>query len=310
MFRLKGWSILLALAALVAPALAQVCPAPFDFAYLDNLSGGRNGYYTPNGPPLPSSIIDFSQPILVPIFWGQSNNAMYAGDPHALVNTSKIFQISIQDGGIYAITNGIMLGASLNPANGSIPALVVDLLAPNFNQIFAINVSVTNTRIDEWDSTLYTKVCAGIQRLAEYGITPTTPNVTFVMSGAIGESDNAQGTPQAPQQASYASVFAKFNACGFPVTSRSFLRTASYVKGVVSAAVTNAQAWAIANVPGVWQGAFTDPIGKADRCDDDIHFTDFTAARCISFGGTGASAGATKVSILDRAAMAASGPPF
>lgn len=313
---LAFFSVVVALLAMSGEARvhAQLCcnPPAFSFAYVDVApSSGNSGYYITSCSPRLSPI-DFTKRTLALIVGGQSNEASYGGDLYVPANTANIDMIDVQNGGQYAIC-GPMLGASFNPGSpGAIPAHLADLLITNnkFDRIFVLNESVTNTLIADWDSTLYTKICASIQRLKQYGVTPTAPNVTFAIQFGIGESDNTAATSQAAQQTSYASLVSKIQACGFPTTSRFFLRTESYVTGAVASAVTGAQAFTIAHSTGVFQSGNTDTVGAADRCGDNIHMSDFTGPECISHGGSGASAGATAAALLDYNAMHASGAPF
>lgn len=251
-----------------------------------------------------SVVIDPTKKNLGLIIHGQSQTVNITPSTYVPVNSARIHQLNLFDGGLYEI-NGAMLGCTFNeqPTSygvGNVAAEVVDKLAAYWDQIFVCVTSVGGSSIAQWglpggdsfDSggSLFKRGPAAMRRFKALGITPSTPGVTFASLMTIGEADNVAGTTQANFQTRGQGFASSMLDAG---VSRVFFTQESWYQGATSAAVRAAQA-ALVNGTTIFSAGDLDTLNNSYRFDT-THFND-----------AGRAAAATIIANT----MHASGTPF
>lgn len=248
------------------------------FGASDNFAG--ISWKDTNGLSRRSPAIDPALKTLVLITSGQSLWANICPTLYIPVNAGVIDQMNIYDGALYGI-GGPLLGSSYVAAlgPGNITARLADLLVANgkFDRVIVVSTAIGSTTASMWaDATgdLYNRVPVAMARLADRGIVPGMPGVTFACIWGLGESDNHIGTSQAAFTASGVSFLSKLHSTGFK--GRIFIPRESWILGATSNAIRAAQA-ALMNGTTVFSGGNLDSLTAASRQADNTHWNDLGA---------------------------------
>lgn len=199
---------------------------------------------------------------LVMIWAGQSNMQDIAPSLYTPANPTKIDNLNICDGGVYAAVDplvGTQAGTDGNGQFGNLGLkLADDLIAANlFDRIVIVPIAEGGTAVNEWATDpVNTDIPVTLARLKARGMVPGT-NVTVIIAWGQGETDTMIGTSQASYTASMNSIISQASAAGF--TGTWFVAQESWISGAGSASVTAAQA-AVVSHPGVWAGPNIDAL--------------------------------------------------
>jgi lysophospholipase L1-like esterase len=251
-------------------------PDPYKLVGTDGVISGfpsqRLFRYNYNGRTqvLASALSGFGTPVGVGIFIGTSTSDNLVNATYSPANPTKIYNLSIDNGGIYQSVEPLLGGWSNTEsqpttpaANGNFVHVLSDKLVAAGTYATFVNVplGMTSSRIADWavGAALNDRITVAFRRLAALGL-----SANFVVI-QVGENDTAVGTSQASYAASQSSVISTIRN-SFAGTI--LISTTSYTGGTTSANVTNAQAAAINNGLGIYAGPNTDLVLSAGRWDN------------------------------------------
>ncbi len=221
---------------------------------------------------------------------GQSNGAgcNYGTGAYSIVNTGKIDNLNVYDGGIYTAASPILGGGGTGVSWG-IEAADLLVTAGWRQRVILAPLDMSSTPAADWINTSppgihYHRIVAMASRLTAKGLTPTIVWIT------IGESDAVAGTTQGNMTSRLNSLVSIVR--GFWPNVPILMSKTSYYQSVVVAAITDAQQAVIDGGTSIWLGSNTDAYtGTVTyRAADDIHFkaggktavaTDFKAATIL-----------------------------
>jgi len=278
-------------------------PDPFLMGENYRPDGWNNnrGYSDVNAKTMRLTPINAQERTLILITSGQSNMASVGPSSYTPTNASKIDNLNIYDGAIYASADPL-LGQTYAPGYGvgSIPPRIADKLITNnkFDRVILVPVASGGSSIAMWVSggPLYMRHCVAMHRLAARGIVPRMSGVTFALVWGQGESDS--GTAQSTYQTQFGQIVTKLKNCpnlSSQFNGRIFVTKQTMITNVVNATVQAAQAALVDNV-SIFSGGDIDALtGATNRQVDGTHLN-----------ATGQANAAT--TIYD--AMVASGSPF
>lgn len=259
-------------------------PDPFvpgEVLYANAIWGSNRGYSDISAKTVRATPIDTGVRNLVLIVAGQSNRTSVAPSAYTPTNPTKLDNLNLYDGQIYAAADP-MLGCSYiaggfgTPVIGCVALRVADLFVTNgiFDRVIIVPIAVAATQVAHWDTggALANRIPAAIKRCIAKGIVPGMTNVTFAIEWGQGEGDYA--TNQADYQAALNRVIANSQLAGF--IGRWFVAKQSYTNGTTFAQVVAAQT-AVLNGSTVFTSANADLLVGANRAiygTDDTHFSD------------------------------------
>jgi hypothetical protein len=259
-----------------------------------------------------SQTADPAKRTLVIVAAGQSLGGNNSGGSYTATNASKIRNLNIYDGGIYAATNPL-LGtasdqASLGPGNFLL-RLADDLVSANkFDDIIIVSTNVGGTSVQEWETgNERDRLSVAYRRLAAKGITPGLTNLTMIILWIQGEQGS--GPTQAAYFASLANVITASRAAGFTQSNVTwFVPIETYLSGATNAGIQQAQSDTVNHANNIWVGPIVDnyigsvcgpSANQPCRQPDNTHLS---ADGAYSVAGTNGGGW--------RAALAAFGAPF
>lgn len=198
----------------------------------------------------------------------QSNGpANYGVGSYSIVNTGKVDNLNLYDGGIYTAASP-MLGSGGTGTNWGIEAADLLVTAGWRQRVILASIAMSSTPIADWiNGGIHRhRIEALSRRLSAKSLTPT---VVWIV---IGESDAVAGTTQADMNSrlnSLVSIVRSYWA-NVPI----LISKTSYYQGVVVSNITNAQQAVISGGTSIWLGSNTDSYsGTATyRAVDDIHW--------------------------------------
>lgn len=299
------WKLFIAIFLVMAVTLGGGASLPDPFLMGENYreDGWNNnrGYSDVNSKTLRITPINAQERTLVLITSGQSNMASVGPSSYVPTNASKVDNLSIYDGAIYA-TADPLIGQTYAPdyGVGSIPPRIADKLITGvkFDRVILVPVASGGSSIAMWapGGPLYMRHCVAMHRLAARGIVPGMPGVTFALVWGQGESD--AGTAQATYQTRFGQIVTKLKNCpnlASQFNGRIFITKQTMLSNVVNATTQAAQVALIDNV-SIFSGGDIDALtGGTNRIADGTHLT-----------ATGQANAATAI----YNAMVASGAPF
>lgn len=205
------------------------------------------------------------------IFIGTSTSDNVTNALYTPTNPTKIFTLSIDNGGVYVAKEPLIGGygsAATSPttpaANGNFITELADTLVSNgvYDCFVAEVLGTNNAAMADWASggQLFSRIRVSYKRAGAIGL-----SVKF-FAIQVGENDTVAGTSQASFTASLTSVINEIRAAGFAGTI--LVSSTSYTGGTTSSNVTNAQAAAINNGSGIYAGPNTDSLNSANRWDN------------------------------------------
>lgn len=222
---------------------------------------------------------------LVLIWAGQSNMADIAPSLYTPANPTKIDDLNVCDGGVYAAVDPLVGTQAQGDGNAQLGNLGIKLaddlvVAGLFDRIVIVPAAQGGTAINDWATfPTNTIIPVALARLKARGMVPGT-NVTVIIAWGQGETDTTNGTSQAAYTASMNSVISQVATAGF--TGTWFVAKESWISGAGSALVTAAQA-AVVTHPTVWAGPNIDALvgsvcgaglNQACRQADNTHLSD------------------------------------
>lgn len=238
--------------------------------------------------------INTSVKTLVLFAWGDSIGASSVPSPFVPTNVANIDNFSIYNGGLYADLDPLIGQTQTVLGTGSMNPRLADLLITNgsFSRIIIVPANVGGSSSSMWGigGPLYNKVCAGIRRLTQRGITPATTGVTFAAIVRLGPNEG--GTSSAAYQAFVNQQVLYMKSCGF--SGRVFVDISTMLSSVVNPTIQAAQSGLVDNVT-FFAGGNLDSLTGGNKQADGTHPSD-----------TGSANGAA----LEYTAMHASGAPF
>lgn len=238
---------------------------------------------------------------LVLILDGQSNVNDNHSTAYVPANPTKIDNLNLFDGQIYAATDPLLGsrndGLSLGPGNFSLRLADNLITANKFDRVIILIVAISGAPMASLLGTPGTgRYNAAYSRLTGRGITPGLTNTTIAILFGHGEGDCAGGTTQGTYSAGLTTTIAAARAAGFTQgLVPFFVAKQSWVVGVTCAAIQNAQIGIVNHPTNIWLGPDADTLDATNRQADNIHFN-----------ATGAAAYAS----LWQTALAAFGAPF
>lgn len=273
-------------------------PQSFGPAITGSLWNGNQAYTAAGDRTVRGLTINPAIRNLVIIVAGQSLRSSQLPTDFALTNAGAIDNFNIYDGAVYAYKHPVLGSTYVGNANGGGPGFlwgkVADLFITNniFDRVIIVPVAVGGSDILPWASGyLANKIPVALKRLASRGIVPGT-NVTFAIEWGLGESDNQGGTTTANYLSMLNTVIANSFSAGF--SGRFFVAQESWIQGVSSTRITDAQAAAV-NGTTVFSSGNLDSLNNTYRDVAGTHFND---------------AGGTAAATIIYNAMHASGAPF
>jgi hypothetical protein len=202
------------------------------------------------------------------ITWGQSQGTNVGTTPHTVVNTTTLFNVSLQNGAIYQAQDPLL---SIPGTGGSIWAKLGDALITNavYDRVILLPLNIGSTGIADWrnNGVVNYRIRAGVSRLFALGI----PVNRITILAMIGESDAAAGTSQATMQAGYTEVRSIFD--GFGLTSPMWVPKETWVLGASNATIRAAQT-AVANGTTIKAGPDFDTLDNTNRSGGQTDFND------------------------------------
>ncbi len=245
---------------------------------------------------------------LVLILAGQSNCADLVPSAYATANPTKLDQLNIYDGAIYAAADPLLgtsyprsAGVAINgPGNAYLRVADTYITNGKFDRVILVPSCLGSTAVADWAPGGDFSDVFGIvmRRLSANGITAGV-NITIAAIWAQGETDTLNGTGQTPYTNNLNAFITASRASGF--AGIWFINSESRNAGVVSAAVIAGQAAVVNHGSSIWAGANADALAgnvcsaSACRQADDTHWS---------------NAGAASIAAAVVTAMGLAGAPF
>lgn len=286
--RRRCLALLFWLCSVPAVAGGASVPDPFVTQDIGQFYAVCNGSWNCNAPYRDTNakigiygLIDTSVQTLVMLDLGQSNGENEADGSVVTSNDTHILNFNYLDGQFYKVGDPV-LGTSLNGVNvGYMNHLVASKVIDSgkFSQVILAPMNVGGTAVQDWKKggAMYDVPCIAIQRLALRGITPSTPNVYFIVDWTQGESQHGS-TSQADYTTWLTEVFNHIDTCGF--VGRKFVNIVSWA-GTPWPPVAAAQA-NMGNGTTIFVGGNLDSMDNSYRMD----MTHFNFAKGIPTGAT------------------------
>lgn len=234
---------------------------------------------------------------LILIAFGDSIGASAVPSAFVPTNLASINNFNVYDGAIYPDLDPLLGQSYATLGPGSMNPRLADLLITNgsFSRVIMVPTNIGGSQSNQWGvgGPLYNKVCAGIRRLAQRGITPATTGVTFGAILRLGPNDAAAGTTSAAYQLAVNQQVAYMQSCGF--SGRVFVDISTMLSNVVNATIQGAQAALVSSGAPYFAGGNLDSLTGANKQPDGTHPSDLGSAN-------GAA--------LEYTAMHASGAPY
>lgn len=210
-----------------------------------------------------------SDPRLVPgervavfILAGQSLMSGTSGGPYTPVNATKCDAVDIYGGGLQRAADPLPYGLGPDPLYQSNPfTRVADMLITNgkYDRVILVPVAYGGTKVDRWDSELYTLIIAGHRRAKALGI-----NIVTLKIWQQGESDSSTAT-ETTYSTSWLSMKAKVDA---EVPGPWMVAKSTYVPGGSTNAGIRAASASFVDNSTVFAGPDFDSFGASYRYDD------------------------------------------
>lgn len=236
------------------------------------ISTTNNGYNAPAGRTVvnPTSL---TGRIKVLVLLGQSNIVNSGqGGTHTLVNTTKVHNLNIWDGGLYRAADPLLGGDGIYSCMGT--KLGDTLVTDNYaDHVVLVPVAIGATTVAQWAAggICNHRIGVAFRRIAAVGLTPT--HVLWQQ----GESDQ----PSTTQNAYTTSLNSVISTIQGFTNAKIFVSKTSWLGGSVSAAVQAAQtaSW---NGTTVIQGPNTDSLDSSNRtANTDFTFNGMTAVAAL-----------------------------
>lgn len=246
------------------PSSAGSAPDPCALPYF--FAPDPGGYATSDGKVRRDPRLNAGETTGVFVVAGQSNCANTVETNATLTNASKIDNLNIFDGGLYAAADPLV---GCDGLLGNTFSRVADKLitAGIFARVILIPIGVGGSSAAQWADTsaLGQRLIVAARRAAALGLTVSA------YLWQQGEQDKTNGTSQSSYAASLAAAIALPRNAGF--NAPWFIAKCSYINGAVSSAVQAAQV-AAANGTTIFAGADTDSLTgtTTNRRPDDTHF--------------------------------------
>jgi hypothetical protein len=255
-----------------------------------------------SGQSLRSPVIDPTKKTLILLGVPQQSNGCSVNPTlYTPTNSTVVDNFNIYDAQLYNIT-GPLLGCTYGPpANVGGPGCILARIGDSYKSAGYVDRAIIGpggiggSSMADWATgPHYNRGPVLMKRLAQIGITPSTPGTIWMTLAMLGEQDNVLGTSQSSFQTSYLAWVANMAAAGF--VGRHFITQQTWSANVTSTAVRAAQL-AVQNGTTIFGAGDLDTLGSSDRQGGatGVHFTD---------------AGAAAAAAIIVAAMHASGAPF
>ncbi len=249
-----------------AGMLLSAASAPIDPYDLYEIPG-EEGYSNTAVRAQVSATLDGGESTGVFIATGQSLFANNGESAYTPTNAAKAQQIDIYDGVVYQIKDPV-IGASAGA--GSMISMIADKLIDQgvFDRVIIVPIAVGGSGIHRWapGGDLNHRLAVAIKRVRALG---------YPLHGVLlqqGEYDHQQSTPQATYEALLRNAVESSRGYGYQTPW--FIAHSTYVSGVTSSTIRDAQSAVVAADPLVYDGADTDTLTGANRQVDDVHLTD------------------------------------
>lgn len=234
---------------------------PFEFS-----RGGISGVYWPNGKAIRDPSLTTGNRTAVFVCAGQSMMANSENTTYSPVNSAKIDNLSIEDGGIYEAKDPL-IGPTLYQAGPGVGGnwllrFADKLITANmFDRVILIPIAVRSSSVADWATggalnPRLKAACAWCE-FRGYDIT------AFLWQQ--GETDNLFSTPPSTYSALLMQAIATPRALGHDAPW--FIGKSTYVSGVTSNSIRAAQTAVVNNVD-IFQGGDTDALGASFRYDN------------------------------------------
>lgn len=197
---------------------------------------------------------------------GQSQLGNSIDGTYSIVNSGKVDNLNIFDGGTYVAADPLTGCSGLT--GGNLLTRVADKLITGgyCDRVIVAACAVGGTSINAWVSggVLHEALLVALRRLAAVGLQPDA------LLWQLGETDGANGMSQATFQANMNSLISQVQNQGF--NPKWFVARSTWNNGVTSAPIRAAQA-AVVNNTTVFAGPDTDTLNATYRQADNTHFT-------------------------------------
>ena len=209
---------------------------------------------------------------------GQSNIANIVDATYTITNASKVSNLNVADGGVYAASDPMLGCSSMSPtaANGSWLGRLADKLitAGTFQRVILVPIARGGSLVADWATgTLALNLKTAVARCHAQG---------YTISGFLwqqGEADTTAGTGQAAYHNALLAVIANSRAAGS--SAPWFIGKSTYIAGTTSAAI-QAACEAAVNGVDVFAGANCDTLNSTYRQVDNLHFNAATGADAVA----------------------------